>query len=49
VYTWINSGLAERFRVTVPGGVRALAVCPTLPDRMAPIAVASAGGLWMIE
>jgi hypothetical protein len=49
VLTWTGAGLGERFRVAVPGGVRALAVCPALPDRMAPIAVASAGALWVIE
>ena len=49
VYTWLGAALTERFRVAVPAGVHALALCPARPERMAPIAVAAAGGLWVIQ
>jgi hypothetical protein len=49
VYSWLGSLLTERFRVTVPAGVHALAVCPAPPDRMAPIVLATSAGLWVIR
>jgi hypothetical protein len=46
VYSFIGSVLTERFRVGVPAGVKALAVCPEVADRMAPLVVATGLGLW---
>lgn len=43
------SRLRERFRLPVPSGVHALAVCPGRADRMAPIALLAGDGLWVIE
>jgi len=49
VYSWLGSTLTERFRVGVPAGVKALAVCPEVADRMAPIVVATGLGLWAVR
>jgi hypothetical protein len=49
VYSWLGAALTERFRLPVPDGVRALAVCPPRAERMSMIAVASAGGLWVVQ
>jgi hypothetical protein len=43
------SRLRERFRLPVPSGVQALAVCPARADRMAPIVLFAGDGLWVIE
>lgn len=43
------SKLRERFRLPVPSGVQALAVCPGRADRMAPIVLFAGDGLWVIE
>jgi hypothetical protein len=49
VYSWLGSALTERFRVAVPAGVKALAVCPEVPERMAPILLATGLGLWAVR
>lgn len=40
--------LHERFRVAMPAGVRALGICPLEGSGIAPIAVATGEGLWLI-
>jgi hypothetical protein len=49
VYSWLGSVLNERFRVAVPAGVRALAVCPAPADRMPNLVLASSDALWVIR
>jgi len=48
-YAWRGTTLEEKLRVPVPGGVRALAVCPGRPTAMAPIVVATGNGLGVIR
>jgi hypothetical protein len=48
-HSWDPSGkLIEKLRVPVPAGVRALAVCPLEGSGIAPIAVGTAEGLWLV-
>jgi hypothetical protein len=42
-------GLTERFRVAVPTGIRALAVCPLRASGMAPVVIATGDGVWVIR
>ncbi len=49
VYSLTGSTLTERFRVVVPAGVKALAVCPEAADRMAPVVMATGLGLWAVR
>ncbi|HTQ08138.1 MAG TPA: hypothetical protein VMI54_29995 [Polyangiaceae bacterium] len=49
VYSWLGAGLTERFRVEVPAGVKALALCPEVADRMASIVMATNVGLWAVR
>jgi hypothetical protein len=44
-----ESRLTEKLRVPIPGGVRALAVCPLEGDGIAPIVIATAEGLWIVR
>jgi hypothetical protein len=49
VYSVANDTLRERFRVPVPSGVRAIGVCPSKLDAMAPLVIATGDGLWLIQ
>lgn len=50
VWTWRDDGsVVERLRVGVPTGVRALAVCPPESSGMAPIAMATGDGVWVLR
>jgi hypothetical protein len=50
VDTWGRDGtIAERLRVPLKDGIRALAVCPVEDVRMAPIVAATSGGLWLVR
>lgn len=50
VHTWQRDGrTAERLRIAVPGGVRALAICPPDSAGLAPIALATSGALWIVR
>ncbi|HVW30427.1 MAG TPA: hypothetical protein VHC69_33955 [Polyangiaceae bacterium] len=50
ISTWARDGtIAERLRVPVKDGVRAIAVCPAEDVRMAPIVAATTGGLWLVR
>lgn len=50
VWTWQDDGnVVERLRVAVPTGVDALAVCPPDGSGMAPIAMATGGGVWVVR
>jgi hypothetical protein len=44
-----NQAAAERFRVPVPAGVRALGVCPQRAGAMSPLVVATGDGVWVIR
>ncbi len=50
VSTWQDDGkLVERFRLAVPTGVRALAVCPPDGSGQAALALATPGEVWVIR
>jgi len=50
VHTWQTDGkLVERFRVAVPTGVRALAVCPAEGVGLAATLLATPGELWVLR
>lgn len=50
VHTWLDSGrLVERFRLAVPDGIHALAACPPEDEGLAPVAIATGGGLWIVR
>jgi hypothetical protein len=49
VYSWLAAGLAERWRVPITAGVKALAICPQRAAALAPVAVASGGALWLLQ
>jgi hypothetical protein len=49
VYSWLGTGLKEAFRSGIPTGVRALAVCPQRVNGIAPVAVATNNGVWVIR
>ncbi len=50
VWTWRDDGsVVERLRLAVPTGVRALAVCPPDGSGLAPVAMATGGGVWVVR
>ncbi len=50
VRTWRGDGsVEERLRVPVPEGVRAVGVCPSDGESMAPIAIATTRSLWIVR
>jgi hypothetical protein len=50
VRTWQTDGrLVERYRIKVPTGVRALAVCPPEDARVGAIAVGAGDGVWIVR
>ena len=49
VFSWLPTGLKEAFRLAIPTGVRALAVCPARANAMAPIAIGSTNGVLVIR
>lgn len=50
IHTWQDDGaLVERARIAVPTGVRAVAVCPPESAGLSPVALATAGGVWVIR
>lgn len=50
VRTWLDDGrVVERLRLAVPDGVRALAVCPPEDEGLAPVAIATGDGLWVVR
>lgn len=50
VHSWQADGtLVERLRVGVPTGVHALAVCASEDAGLAPVVVATRGGVWLIR
>jgi len=50
VRTVTNNGqLRERLRVSVPSGIDALAICPGDGRAMAPLALATGDGIWLIR
>lgn len=44
-----NGQLRERLRIAVPSGIDALAICPGDGRAMAPLAVATGDGIWVIR
>jgi len=44
-----NGQLRERLRVSVPSGIDALAICPGDGRAMAPLALATGDGIWLIQ
>jgi hypothetical protein len=49
-HSWGADGkLTEKLRVPVPAGVRAIAICPIEENAMAPIAIGTAEGLWIVR
>lgn len=49
-WSWDAAGsVAERLRVPVPEGVRAIAVCPAEDAHLSPIAVATNSGIWILR
>ena len=44
-----NGQLRERLRVPVPSGIDALAICPSDGRAMAPLALATGDGIWLIR
>jgi hypothetical protein len=50
VSTWQDDGrVVERFRMAVPGGVHAIAICPAEGTGLAPLALAVPGELWVVR
>ena len=50
VHTWQDNGaLVERYRIGVPGGVRAIAVCPPESAQLSAVALATPGEVWVIR
>jgi hypothetical protein len=50
ITTWQpGTGLQERARTAVPGGVRAVAACPPDGAGAAPVVIATSGELWIIH
>jgi hypothetical protein len=50
VHTWQDDGkLVERYRLGVPGGVRAIAICPAESTQLSAVALASPGEVWVIR
>jgi len=50
VHSWeADDKLTERLRIPVPAGVRALTVCPLEEGGIAPIAIGTAEGLWIVR
>jgi hypothetical protein len=50
VQSWQGDGnVAERLRVAVPTGVFAVAICPAEGPGLAPIALATRGGVWILR
>jgi hypothetical protein len=49
VYTWQPEGLVSRYRLPVPSGVSAIAVCPPEDLGLSPIAIASDKSLWVVR
>jgi hypothetical protein len=43
------TGVERRWRLPVPGGVEALAICPADGPGRAPVVVATAGELWVLR
>jgi hypothetical protein len=44
-----NGQLRERLRIPVPSGIDALAICPSDGRAMAPLALATGDGIWLIR
>jgi hypothetical protein len=44
-----NGQLRERLRIPVPSGIDALAICPSDGRAMAPVALATGDGIWLIR
>jgi hypothetical protein len=44
-----NGQLRERLRLPVPSGIDALAICPSDGRAMAPLALATGDGIWLIQ
>ncbi len=44
-----NGQLRERLRISVPSGIDALAICPGDGRAMAPLALATGDGIWVIQ
>jgi hypothetical protein len=50
VFTWNGQNtLTERYRLPVPSGVQALAVCPSVDGGLRPIALATTRAVWIIR
>lgn len=49
VYSLHDNALRERFRLSVPSGVRAIGVCPAKVESMAPLLIATGDGLWLVQ
>ena len=50
VHTWQDDGrLVERLRLSVPAGIRALAVCPPESAGLSPIAIATSDAVWVVR
>jgi hypothetical protein len=49
VSTWGKEGVRERFRVPVPEGVHAVAICPSGDGKLAPIVAATSNNLWVVR
>jgi len=49
-WSWDAAGnVAERLRVPVPEGVRAIAVCPAEDAHLSPVVVATTSGIWILR
>ncbi len=44
-----NGQLRERLRIPVPSGIDSLAICPSDGRAMAPLALATGDGIWLIR
>ncbi|HEY3495905.1 MAG TPA: hypothetical protein VGK73_14505, partial [Polyangiaceae bacterium] len=49
VYSWLDKELKERLRLPIPGGIRALGLCPARALAMGPIVMATRDALWLVR
>jgi hypothetical protein len=49
IYSWLGNELKERLRLPMPGGLRALGLCPARAAGMGPIVAATNEALWLIR
>jgi hypothetical protein len=50
VRTWLDDGsVVDRYTLPVPGGIRALAICPAESAGLRPVVVATTTELWVVR